>query len=460
MKKDYTISALAIISLIIIQTFYLINLYNDYCYRYVVNIDEQVYKAIDKEELKRSSIVYNIDYNKLIRQISFDEMTTEYRDSILKSNPLPQRTKKYNVNELLEKGIISHSTELSSQCGQDDFFSKGHPLYIPYLDSIFTQNDYSNQHNFILYDSLGNIISQLNNSLPSQYKYASRKFHIGIEIKQTFLLYYNIPLSGFIMSSIWSLIASIIVMIFIIYSLVLQLCIIRKKQRSLDAIKNNIRGTIHDLKSPLSTLAISINVVKNMIDSEKLQNICNLNLLGINNLLRGIDSILLASKNGCNVSFTQVAYNSLLESANLIKSDLDILYQKKNHAIIIDNKIENNPQVFLDLYGIESVVRNLLDNSLKYSNENVVVKLSFDKLDNFIKITISDNGWGIPKKYLKKVFKTCFRVPDNNIKQGYGVGLFQVSKIVESHNGEIFIESQIGVGTFITILLPAYDHRR
>lgn len=69
MKKDYTISALAIISLIIIQTFYLINLYNDYCYRYVVNIDEQVYKAIDKEELKRSSIVYNIDYNKLIRQL-------------------------------------------------------------------------------------------------------------------------------------------------------------------------------------------------------------------------------------------------------------------------------------------------------------------------------------------------------------------------------------------------------
>ncbi|MEG0518852.1 MAG: ATP-binding protein [Bacteroidales bacterium] len=459
MKKHYIISGLAILSLLIIQTFYLVNMYNEYCYHYIKTIDEQVYRAIDKETLKRVSIIYNIDYKKPVKYIALEEMTKEFRDSILKTNPLPPKPKKYNINELLEKDIILHSAELSSQRNQDDFFHKGYPLNIPCLDSLFTQNNPTPQHNFILYDSLGNSISQLNTSLREHYKYASKKFHIGIEIKQSLLLYYNIPLSGFIKSSLWSLVASVIVMLFIIYSLALQLSTIRKKRRDLDAIKKNMDGTIHDLKSPLSTLAISIQVAKSMIDSEKLQNIFSLNLLGIDNLIRGIDSILLASKNGCQVNLAQVPYHSLLQSAHSVKSNLDLLYQKKTHSIMIDNKIENNPNLFVDLYGIESVIRNLLDNALKYSGEHVAVKLNFEKSDQFIRITLSDNGWGIPNKYLKKVFRTYFRVPGNQVKQGYGIGLYQVRKIVESHHGKVFVESQMGVGTTFTVLIPAYDHR-
>ena len=453
MKKYYTISFLAILVLLFIQIFYLINIYNDYCYRYIIDTEESVYKSIDKEIMNKSSIIDDINYNKPIRLIGISEMTKEYRDSILKHNPLQPMPKKYDINSLIKQEIIRNTAELSSQRIQDRYFNEGYPLNLVILDSIFIQNNNIKQHNFILYDSLSKSISQLNQTDTSLYKYKSKKFYIGLEIKQHIVLYYNIPLSGFIKSSIWGLIASIIAMLFIIYSITLQLSIIKKKQKDLQSIRDNINGTIHDLKSPLSSLAISIDLAKNMVESEQLKSIFNLNQIGIKNLVRSIDSILQINNNSYQCSLYEEDYNTLLESFNTIKADINILNPNKPHTIIIENKIDKNPTFFIDLYGIECVVRNLLENSLKYSNDNAIVKLTAEQENNFLKITIADNGWGIPDKYLKKVFKPYFRVPGNN-KKGYGIGLAQVKKIIGSHNGEIYVESKINLGTTFTILIP------
>ena len=210
MKKYYNISFLAILVLLFIQIFYLINIYNDYCYRYIIDTEESVYKSIDKEIMNKSSIIDDINYNKPIRLIGISEMTKEYRDSILKHNPLPPMPKKYDINSLIKQDIIRNSAELSSQRIQDRYFNEVYPLNLVILDSIFIQNNNIKQHNFILYDSLSKSISQLNQTDTSLYKYKSKKYYIGLEIKQHIVLYYNIPLSGFIKSSICGLIASII----------------------------------------------------------------------------------------------------------------------------------------------------------------------------------------------------------------------------------------------------------
>ena len=109
MKKYYTISFLAILVLLFIQIFYLINIYNDYCYRYIIDTEESVYKSIDKEIMNKSSIIDDINYNKPIRLIGISEMTKEYRDSILKHNPLPPMPKKYDINSLIKQDIIRNT---------------------------------------------------------------------------------------------------------------------------------------------------------------------------------------------------------------------------------------------------------------------------------------------------------------------------------------------------------------
>ena len=142
-----------------------------------------------------------------------------------------------------------------------------------------------------------------------------------------------------------------------------------------------------------------------MIESELLKNIFNLNQIGIKNLVRSIDSILQINNNSYECSLYEEDYNTILESVSTIKADINILNKKKPHKIIMENKRDKNPTFFIDLYGIECVVRNLLENSLKYSNDTVIVKLTTEQENNILKITISAIGWGIPDKYLKKVFK-------------------------------------------------------
>ena len=100
---------------------------------------------------------------------------------------------------------------------------------------------------------------------------------------------------------------------------------------------------------------------------------------------------------------------------------------------------------------------NLLDNALKYSSNNAVVKLYLSMpTDHLVELQIIDNGIGIAKQFQHKIFDKFFRVPTgdlHNIK-GYGLGLSYVNHIIRLHKGSISVKSELGKGSEFTVLLP------
>jgi signal transduction histidine kinase len=97
----------------------------------------------------------------------------------------------------------------------------------------------------------------------------------------------------------------------------------------------------------------------------------------------------------------------------------------------------------IDQVYIEGVIRNLIDNSIKYGGEGVNIKVKLWQNENQVFISIEDNGPGIAKEYIDKVFDQFFRVPignQHNVK-GFGLGLSFAALVMQQHNGKISVEN-------------------
>ncbi len=115
--------------------------------------------------------------------------------------------------------------------------------------------------------------------------------------------------------------------------------------------------------------------------------------------------------------------------------------------------------VNVDEMHFTNVIFNLLDNAVKYRREDTPLNLvvtSRDISDDKLEITIADNGIGIRRDDLKKIFDKFYRVPTGNRHdvKGFGLGLAYVKKIISELGGEIAVESEINSGTKFIIILP------
>lgn len=124
-------------------------------------------------------------------------------------------------------------------------------------------------------------------------------------------------------------------------------------------------------------------------------------------------------------------------------------------------KIELRPKaqntiIYGDKTQLTNALRNLLDNSIKYSLKKTELLIQTFNLDNNIAISVNDKGVGIKKEHQKKVFDKFYRVPTGDVHnvKGFGLGLAYVKKIIELHQGTIGLESEKGKGTTFTITLP------
>jgi signal transduction histidine kinase len=111
--------------------------------------------------------------------------------------------------------------------------------------------------------------------------------------------------------------------------------------------------------------------------------------------------------------------------------------------------------VFADQAMVDLVIRNLLDNALKFSGEGDIVRLSTAITPKGVEISVSDTGKGIPDQYQSKIFNTVsFTTPGTSYEKGSGLGLSLCKDMIERNNGNIWFESTAGVGTTFTFLLP------
>ena len=101
---------------------------------------------------------------------------------------------------------------------------------------------------------------------------------------------------------------------------------------------------------------------------------------------------------------------------------------------------------------------NLLSNAFKYSEGCGNVKLNLSIIDDFVQIEVIDNGIGIPKEDQSKLFNTFYRASNSNGIQGTGLGLYIIRMFTKKNSGRVYLESELGKGTKVTLRFPLYKN--
>jgi signal transduction histidine kinase len=135
----------------------------------------------------------------------------------------------------------------------------------------------------------------------------------------------------------------------------------------------------------------------------------------------------------------------------------DMTRRTRQHDFVVDFE-PKFPIVDADPRRIEQVLRNLMDNAIKYSPDGglIVVRGEVDEDENNVVISVADQGVGIAPEHLNRLFEKFFRVESGLGRHvvGSGLGLPIARTIVESHGGRIWAESQVGEGTTLHFALP------
>lgn len=231
------------------------------------------------------------------------------------------------------------------------------------------------------------------------------------------------------------------------------------KQKKLSEIKNDfINNMTHELKTPISTISLACQVLEDH-EVEKTPAMVENYIKVINeeNKRLGlvVESVLqtaIIDKGELKLKPEIVDMHEVIE--NLV-NNMKIQADKVGGTITTDLKAEKCV-IHADKVHITNIIMNLIDNSLKYCEQNPLVKIATKSYSEGISISVEDNGIGISPENQKKIFDKLYRVPTGNIHnvKGFGLGLSYVKAIVEKHNGTINLVSEPGKGSRFAIFLP------
>jgi two-component system phosphate regulon sensor histidine kinase PhoR len=141
------------------------------------------------------------------------------------------------------------------------------------------------------------------------------------------------------------------------------------------------------------------------------------------------------------------------ETIEQVLTNLSVQIEQKNGIVNLELEADNS-EIVADEVHLTNIIYNLLDNANKYSPENPEITIRTENLGNLLKIIVSDKGIGMTKEQVTRIFERFYRVPTGNLHdvKGFGLGLSYVKKMVELHNGQIFVESKPGEGSKFEII--------
>ena len=238
-----------------------------------------------------------------------------------------------------------------------------------------------------------------------------------------------------------------------------------KKVLSLEQNKNNYFVNLsHELRTPLNVLSSINQLIKeftkkdNFITPEKLSYYMGIMDRNCYRLLGLINNL---------IDHTKIENNSYI----INKKDEDIVYlveetvldmkdyiEEKGLELIFDTDVEEKV-IRCDKVDIERCIINLVGNAVKFTPEGGLIEVLLQDLDDKVKIIVKDNGIGISEENQKIIFDRFNQVVDESSEQkgGSGLGLTITKQLITLHNGEIYVESEVGVGSEFIIILPVYS---
>lgn len=231
------------------------------------------------------------------------------------------------------------------------------------------------------------------------------------------------------------------------------------RQVRLNTLKNDFIATVtHELKTPLASMRILVDTLLegNYRDSNQVTEYLQLISKENERLSRLIDNFLTFSRMERNKQAFQMRQASPASIARTAAEAVKTKFGRGDCRFETDIPDEL-PPIRADHDAMVTVLVNLLDNAYKYSPDEKRIKLAVAAGDGQVRFRVSDNGLGIPRRALKKVFRRFYQV-DRSLSrrvEGCGLGLSIAKFIVDAHQGRIAVESKPGQGSTFTVTLPA-----
>jgi two-component system, OmpR family, phosphate regulon sensor histidine kinase PhoR len=231
-----------------------------------------------------------------------------------------------------------------------------------------------------------------------------------------------------------------------------------KKLKELESYRKEFVGNVsHELKTPIFNIqGYILTLLDGGIDDPRI------NQLYLQRTVKSIDRMISIVEDLESINKLESGELKLKkENFNLIRLVEDVfeiellMAQERKISLEFSTRIDKPVKVFADKKRIMEVISNLMVNSIKYGKKGGYVKVGFFDLDDHIVVEISDNGIGIDKEQLPRIFERFYRVDKHRSREqgGTGLGLAIVKHIIEAHEQTINVNSQPDVGTTFTFTL-------
>lgn len=222
--------------------------------------------------------------------------------------------------------------------------------------------------------------------------------------------------------------------------------------------RNEFLGNVsHELRTPIFAIQLSIEtLIDGAVKDE------NVNMDFLNRALKQtarlrelVDDLINISKFEAGMRISK-RYFEINRFINGVVNELSGLAEKRNVKITFESGVSDKTRAFGDEERLKQVFVNLIDNASKYTTENGEIKIGIRSTEKDILISVSDNGVGIPKEDLPRIFERFYRVDKTRSRDmgGSGLGLSIVKHILELHHSTIHVESEEGKGTKFEFNLP------
>jgi len=230
------------------------------------------------------------------------------------------------------------------------------------------------------------------------------------------------------------------------------------KSKELVRIRRELMNNLtHELKTPISTIGLASEALgdSDLQLNEEQKNYYISMIRGENKRLGVlVEKVLQASLSD---SKSLKLYPVEINIHDVIKDvvrNVAMQVRKQGGKVELSLKAPN-PIIYADKIHITNVIFNLLDNAIKYSPDGAQIKIISEQTEDGVELLVKDNGVGIPKEYIGKVFERLFRVPTGNVHdvKGFGLGLSYVKTVIERHGGHIYVESEADKGSTFVLKL-------
>jgi two-component system, OmpR family, sensor histidine kinase SenX3 len=246
----------------------------------------------------------------------------------------------------------------------------------------------------------------------------------------------------------------------LIFGLVLNTTFLIREIRRNEQHDAFINAVTHELKTPVASIRLYLETLKTRdVNAQQREEFYNIMLADSDRLLKTVEQVLRASR-------TRHRRRHIAKSAinlgEMVRECLELARIQyglnETHLMYTESPDASNARVSGDIDELRAAFANLLDNAVKYSDDEVRVVVSVSAADEKrVTVRVADQGIGIPQTQLKRIFKRFYRVPGRFMARvkGTGLGLFIVKSVVKKHGGNVYAESAgVGQGSTFTVQLP------